>query len=549
MMKQLLLITIILILGCAYFEPQFVEKTASGMDQGQAVSIYDKGNEYFKAKDYSKAVIEFEKIIKEYRFSDAYEPALYLTAFCYYKLNDFEESATLGERFIKEFPNSSYYLNAASLLGESYYKVAKDYEAAYYLIKFYTQSTDSSGREAAFERIIKILPELSIKELEKLHRIFMAEAIDEHILFNLAQIEAREGKKKEAERDLNILVRRFPNTKYVYEVEEYKRFIGLGETTGRAGILLPLTGNFSSYGQKLLEIIKVFKRDMNLPFSIHTLDTKSDPIEAINAATKLIEDLHVDFIIAPIRVYEAFGVCGVAHGKGIPVILPLTSESRFESIPLVFTSSQSGEAQAEVIAEYSMYELGIMKFAILYADMMKYQSIAQVFADEVVDNLHQVVAMVGFQPDSITLKWQIEGIKEKKPGAIFLAMDTDMIINTAPQIAYYGLEDIKILGIDTFKDEKIPRLGERYVDGVVFAAPTSVDSLTLREFKKAGYEGDELTAKFFRVLWQLRDLKNYDRSTLSTLISKILKGREVFDIYEIKGYEFIKLAEISKEKE
>ncbi len=533
-------------ISCAHFRTTVFEKYESGVTSEKAAVIYETGNNYFKEKDYRKAINEFKKIIVKYKNTDAYEPALYLTAFSYFKLNKFKSAASLGEKFIKEFPSSSYALNAASLVGESYFQLGEDYKAAYYLTKYYTQTDDPTGRKKSFARIIEVLPELKIKQLEKLHRIFMADAIDEHILYNLAQIEAREGKKKEAERDFNLLLRRFPNTKYSFEVEEYKRFINLGDATGRAGILLPLSGEYAHAGQQLLEIIRGFERSRKLPFSIHFLDTKSDPIEATIAAAKLIEDIHVDFIIAPIRLIEAFGVCGLAYGKGIPVILPMTSEIKLETIPLVFTTGQNHEEQARLIAQYSMYDLAIREFAILYPEQAKYKGVANAFANEVVRNNRRVVAMVGFQTDSITLKNELEAIKRKEPEAIFLPMDKDMIINTTAQIAYYGLKQVTLLGIETFRDEKVPRLGEKYVEGAVFAATSPIDSLSLKEFNKEGYRESDFVAKFFYALWRLSELKSYDRRVLPSLISKILKDRVVSNIYQIKNGEFIKLTEISQ---
>ena len=545
-MKKLLWFIIILFIACAHFAPADLDEYESSIAEEKAAVIYERGNTYFKEKAYSNAINEFKKVIDKYKNTEAYEPALYLIAFSYFKLDKFKSAGSLGEKFIKEFPNSPYCLNATSLAGESYFQLGKDYKAAYYLTKFYTQTKDSTKQKKAFDRIIKILPELSIKQLEKIHRIFMADAIDEHILYNLAQIEAREGKKKEAERDFNLLLRRFPNTQYTFEVEEYKRFIGLGTTTGRAGILLSLTGEYTNYGQELLEIIKIFNKKKNLPFSIHYLDTKSDPIEATIAAAKLIDDIHVDFLIAPIRLIEAFGVCGLAYGKGIPVILPMTSEPKFETLPYIFTAGQSDEEQAKAIALYSMYDLGIRKFAILYPDIAKYKGVADFFAKEIIKNNREVVSMVSFQPDSITLKWETETIEEKSPEAIFLPMDKDMIINSAPQIAYYGLEHIQLLGIGTFNHEKVPRLGEKYVEGAIFAAPSAIDSLTLMEFKKQGYKEGDFAAKFFYTLWRLSELKKYDRSALPGLISKVLKYSKASNIYQIQNGEFKKLAEVSK---
>ncbi len=536
----------VLCISCASFLPRSSEDYEATLVDEDLAIIYERGNSYFKAMEYKNAIKEFKKILDRHKDTHVYEPALYLTAFSFYRLNNYKNAASLGERFIKEFPSSSYALNAASLVGESFFQRGDDYKAAYYLTTYHTQTEDSTGLKKSFSRIIEILPELTLKQLEKLHRLFMAEPIDEHILYHLAQNEAREGKKKDAERDFNLLLRRFPNTRYTLEVEEYKRFIDLGEATGRAGVLLSLSGEYAQAGQQLLDIIRRFERNRQLPFSLHYLDTKSDPTEATIAAAKLIEDMHVDFLIAPIRLIEAFGVCGVAYGKGIPVILPMTSETKLEAIPLVITPGQDQIEQAKLIAQYAMYDLGIREFAILCPDHTRYRNIANVFASEVAKHNREVVAMVSFQTDSITLKKEIAAVKRREPGAIFLAMDKDMIINVTPQIAYYGLEGITLLGIDTFMDEKVPRLGEKYVEGAVFAAPSPIDSLTLRVFTKEGYKEGDFSAKFFYTLWRLKELKRYNRNVLPDLISKLLKENVVMNIYQITNGDFLKLAEISE---
>jgi outer membrane assembly lipoprotein YfiO len=545
-MKYTVVLGIVLMLACSHFTPIAVEQQGYGYSAERAAELYEQGNTYFKENAYQNAIPKFEEVVENYKNTSAYEPSLYLLAFSHYKLKEFEEASSFGERFIKEFPTSAHATTVLSLIGESYYQLTQDYEATYYLTKYYLETDDIKGREKAYDRIMLMLPELSIKELEKLHRTFMAYPIDEHMLYNLAQIEAREGKKREAERDFNLLVRRFPNTDYAFEVEEYKRFMGLGEASGRCGVLLPLTGEYAQLGQRLMEIVEIFEKKLILPFSIHVIDTKSDPIEAILAASRLIETMHVDFIIAPIRLVEVFGVCAVASGEGVPVVLPMTSESRFEVIPLVYTTGLTQEEQARLIARYAMYDLGLKTFAILQPDQPKYENIGTVFANEIVRNNRQVLAVASFQQDSVTLKVQLEHIAQLAPEAIFLPMDKDMIINATAQIAYYGLEGIQILGIDTFEDEKVPRLGERYVEGAIFAASAPIDSLTMREFSKTGFTNDDFAAKFFTTLWKLRLLSGYSRSSLPDRISNIIKGKKVAYVRRIHDGEFVKLTEIAE---
>ncbi len=546
--RKILFFLAVSLLGCATFGPRPGADIPTERAEEHAAIIFERGNDLFKRKDYENALPAFEEIVSRYAATDAYEPAMYLTAFCYYKLARYKNAVSFGERYIKEFHKSKYYLNAVSLVGESYLSLREEYEATYYLTKFYVQTPDTSAKQKAFERIIELLPTLAVADLEKLHRLFMADDIDEHFLYHLAQAEAQRGRKEDAERDFNLLVRRFPETQYLYEAEEYKRFISLGQATGKAGVLLPLTGKFSNIGQDLLQIVRSFERNKTLPFSLHVLDTKSDPIEATLAAHRLAEELRVDFLIAPISSFETFAVCGYAYGKAIPIILPISGEARLESIPLVFTRGQSNEDQARMVARFGAYDKGLNRFAVLYPEDGHHRSVAQAFAQEVVRNNREVVAMVSYPPDSITLQKEIEAIKKKEPGALFLAMGTDMIINVAPQVAYYGLESVTLLGTDGFHSERVPRLGEKYVEGAIFVAPSTIDDAISKQLKTAGLTVNEFTASFYTLLQQLQAITNYERAQLPRMIKETLHGTEIFGVYEIKDGEFIKLADITKKQ-
>ena len=82
---------ILFVLSCSYFVPVGVEDYESGAPSEGAAVIYERGNSYFKEKEYQKAISEFTKIIKKYEDTNAYEPALYLTAFSYFKLKKYRD--------------------------------------------------------------------------------------------------------------------------------------------------------------------------------------------------------------------------------------------------------------------------------------------------------------------------------------------------------------------------------------------------------------------------------------------------------------------------
>ncbi|MEO0094304.1 MAG: penicillin-binding protein activator [candidate division WOR-3 bacterium] len=538
--KLNLLITLIYI-SCAPFAARFTNP------EERAAESFESGNKHFKAKEYEKAIVELEKVVRDYKGTEAYEPALYLLAFSYHRINNFERAIFYGEKFIKEFPYSNYLIKILGILGEANLKLVNDYKAAYYLIKFYKQSTEELEKQSAYKKIMQLISEMSLENLEKLHRNFLGEPIDEHILYYLIKEEIKAGKEKDAERDFKVLTRRFPETVYAEEFTDFKRLAELGAATGKAGILLPVTGKFSRYGEKLKEVLKIFSKNNYFSFSTILMDTKSDPVDAILAAKELIDEKKVDFIIGPIFSIEALGVSGYASARAVPLIIPTNIELKLNNLPLVFTPAQTQEQQAKAVARYCTKQLGLVRFAVLFPEIQRYATLASIFVEEVKKNDGEVVAVESFNPDSVTLRYELERIKKKKPEAIFLAMDGDMIINTAPQIHYYGLEDVKIIGVDAFDTERVVRLGEKYVESAVFAT-SGIDTTTAQELRKNNIDSeDQVIIKFFQTLWTLRQLSNYERVNLASKLSEVLLKERSYNIKTIKNGEFLTLTELKIE--
>ncbi|MGB9719927.1 MAG: ABC transporter substrate-binding protein [bacterium] len=539
---KITMLIVIIFLSCAPFAARFTNP------EERSAEFFESGNKYFKAKEYEKAIVELEKVVRDYKKTEAYEPALYLLTFSYHRINSFERAVFYGEKFIKEFPYSNYLTKILGILGEANLKLVNDYKAAYYLIKFNKQSTEELEKESAYKKIMQLLSEMSLENLDKLHRNFLGEPIDEHILYHLIKEEIRTGQEKNAERDFKVLTRRFPETVYAEEFTDFKRLTELGSATRKAGILLPLTGKFARYGENLKEILKIFDQKNSFSFSTILQDTKSDPVDAVLATANLIDEKKVDFIVGPIFSIEALGVAGYASARTIPVVIPTNIELKLNNLPLVFTPAQTMEQQARAIARYSTRQLGFVRFAVLFQERSRYSTLAGIFVDEVKRNDGEVVAVESFDPDSVTLRYELERIKKKKPEALFLAMDTDIIINTAPQVSYYGLEDVKILGIDAFDNERIIRLGEKYVESAIFATSASIDSSALQEIKKQNLDiSDPIAVKFFQTLWALRQLSEYERVNLGSKLGEVLLRQRNFAIWTIKNGEFVKLTELKIE--
>lgn len=540
-MKNLAMVAIALVCSCAHFQPQFV----ADLKEEKAAQAYQQAEARYQAKEYASAAPEFKRIIDEYPGTKAHEPSLYLLAFCHYKLSDFEQTTYWTERFLAEFPYSNFATNILGLAGDAYIKSGDPAKGVQYLLKYHAQVPETSERDKAFSTIMRTLPQLGRSDLDRLHRAFMADPMDEHLLYYLIRAKISDGKQKEARTDYEVLKKRFPETRYTISFDEVIPPVATGETTGRAGILLPLSGKFAAYGTRLSKVLRLFEQRKSLPFTAYVMDTKSDPIDAILAAIKLVDERKVDFIVGPIFSIEAFGVCGLGSGRGVPVIIPTALEARFASIPLVYTAIQNEEMQARIIARYAVTQYDLRRIGVIHLKDTRYESLARVFSEEVIKYGGEIVGVESFSADSITLKWQLGRLKKADPDAIFLAMDTEGVINTAPQVMYYGIAEVRLLGIESFNHESVPRLGEKYVEGAIFVAPATIDSLAMGELARGGVEDfDFVTVRFYQVLDKLRYLSQYSRADLGTRLTQILKGDNIFHVYQIRNGEFAKITDV-----
>jgi ABC-type branched-subunit amino acid transport system substrate-binding protein len=143
-----------------------------------------------------------------------------------------------------------------------------------------------------------------------------------------------------------------------------------------------------------------------------------------------------------------------------------------------------------------MEERGLSTFGIMYPQTRQGENFAVLFQDEIWRRGGEIVATQGYQTEQTDFRYQVRllqgldpdasdeeedsadsessgdaGEEEKTPPpfeALFVPDYSDRISLIAPQVAFYGLEDIQLLGTNGWNDTELPRLARQFVEGAVF---------------------------------------------------------------------------------
>lgn len=257
----------------------------------------------------------------------------------------------------------------------------------------------------------------------------------------------------------------------------------------KIGCILPLSGKNVSTGQRVLEGIQLAFNTFSTPNDQLNLIVRDSEDEL--SVTNLLEDLakneEVIAVIGPLFSKSVIASARIADKYKIPVFSPTASSSNISDIsPYIFRNSLTSQLQGEALAEYAFNNLNLKIFAILYQkesyaielknafeDKLKYLGGEIVFSepfDSEQNDFEQQITAIGGIKDS-DLKKIIESGELRPPltyEAIFIQGTAERVGLILPELAYYNISDIPVLGSNGLNSPDFIRIGGKYAEGVIF---------------------------------------------------------------------------------
>lgn len=269
------------------------------------------------------------------------------------------------------------------------------------------------------------------------------------------------------------------------------------------GVLLPLSGRYKVFGELVkrgMDLALKLHNDTHAPVRFLYKDTQGDPLVATRQMGVLVNEDRVMAVAGPLTGAAAESVGDRAGSEAVPMLTFSQKTGLPQKNRYVFRNSLTAQLQARALARYAVEERGLKSFGILHPENKFGRTFAYLFAREVsrlgglviaaesysekdTDFRRPIKHLVGLDPDEkqerpkrLSKEQELEDLfvpeEMKLPPvpfeALFIPDYADKVGLVTPQLAFYGLEDTPLLGINGWNSPDLVRLAGRNVEGAVF---------------------------------------------------------------------------------
>ncbi len=264
---------------------------------------------------------------------------------------------------------------------------------------------------------------------------------------------------------------------------------GKGIESGRVALLLPFTGNYSQYARAVLEGVQLA---LHLPtggggasLGFEVYDTAGGFSSLKGIIDQVSADPGIVAILGPLSSSSTAAASLSLQKKDLTLISPTASEKGLHELcENVYTLNFIDESLATRIAEFAVNDLGLHDFSALFPmDDYGYRMV-RAFIERVEELGGRMLVAQGYPISATTFDVELKRIRYYAPEALFIPAHSEEIPMLAPQISFYGLDDVQILGTNGWNNKRVARLGGKYVEGAFFTDSFFEDSprIAYREF-------------------------------------------------------------------
>jgi len=461
----------------------------------------------YNSGDYGTAENILRSLRSNARSTSYYPITLYMQGLSAYKDGKYDLAVTLFNEFSSIFPDHPLYHRAKIFTGNALYALG-DYIASSkeFILSF--SSKDDQEKKIAQDSFKNLLwGYLTIDQLytllEEIPSMYKMQ-ISYYIVLRLEEA----GLYSQALKEGESLVVHYPGSQYIPELKNINKRIGEKLATDISiGVVLPLSGEFSDFGNSVYDGIKLavkqYEQRTGNKITLLSKDSQGDPLRCVQITDELINSSHPLSIIGPLTSEEAvvLGTLGKSHN--IPIITPTASRSDLASISHYFFQTEVSPKNAtRELIKYSCDSLGDTTFAILAPrdnvggmlsdvavgvieakgldmiaveyydrDIVDFSEVLSEIKEPLLKRLDRMVAHADttdsiFYNDKFELKSRQEW--DVHIDALFLPGYIDELVNVLPQIPFNYI-DTRILGCNGWiVDELLVGNTTRYTDSVIF---------------------------------------------------------------------------------
>jgi len=240
------------------------------------------------------------------------------------------------------------------------------------------------------------------------------------------------------------------------------------------GVVLPLTGEASlrQYGTAVRTGIEIAAAAADsVGGRALELMVVDDGGEAGRAAQQVrtLSERGAAAVIGPLLAAALDAAAAARPDPSLALISPTSTER--SSAPNVYTLNADDRRGAEALAAYVVRN-GLVPVGVLYPREPAASRQAQAFRTAVIQSGAAIASDVVYEPGTTTFTLPLEQLRSAGVRSVFIPATERDIRQLAPQIEYYGLGGVQILGGDAWVAESVLRgVQARILERVIAAVP------------------------------------------------------------------------------
>ncbi len=427
-----------------------------------------------------------------------------------YNRGNYQKIIDEADNLFKYDLSRTQILKIYTMLGNSYLAEGSPADAVY----FYIAALKNSNGLEKTDIIVKFkdaVTQLTSAEILSLLKSCKEKLPKGYLMYQLGLNRVDEEKYDQAEEALSKFVKKFPEHENSQQAKELLEEIKQRSLYNRytVGCLLPLSGPYKIFGNRALKGIELAmnqfsSQNIHPEVKILVKDTESDQDKSLKAVKDLSKE-HVAAIIGPIITARSAAL--EAQRNRIPIITLTQKDHITEIGDYVFRNFLTPKTQASIIVSYITKRLGLKRFAILYPNEKYGTTFMNRFWDEVLDSGGKIVGIESYNPAHTDFASPIKKLvglyyeipkdlrngevqtKNRGPGAPEPIVDFDaLFIPDAPakagliipQLAYYNVENIYLLGTNLWHSDKLIKMARQFIQGAVITEGFFAESRSKR---------------------------------------------------------------------
>jgi len=525
-----------------------------------AKALFAKAQTQFKAGQLGPAEATLNQVIKGYRATDTGDDALFLLAKIYkrqenwkqafnvyesvysssvyspreflartaaakiltFKVNRPKKAVSLVDASLKQRPNAGQKADLLEVKFNALMKSGSQLEAFETLVDL-SQNHPIAVKRASFRQRAKSFLDsrLTGPELKDFADDSPNSQLKLDAQYRYGVLMMEQGRYDESRNYLEDVKRSSPRSELGIQAQQILAQMSTsGEVSGRTvGVILPLSGNYSSIGYQALHGIQLALgiRGGNSANNVRLviIDSQGKPERARRGVQRLVRENQVIAIVGGLLSKTAYAGAIHAQEMGVPFIALSQKEGLTEIGPYIFRNALTVDAQILSLVRTAMTELKIKRFAVLYPNDSYGVKLSNIFWKTVAAEGGTVTAAQTYLPGESDFKEPIQKLVgtfyvedrkreyqkrlaewNKKQGnsrrnkppvsllppivdfeALFVPDAPKAVGQIAPMLAYNDIKNIYLMGTNIWNTKDFVRRGQNFVSRSLFT-----DSL---------YEGDE----------------------------------------------------------